>query len=57
MLAAGPRALAAQKNLARDWQELPLSRSIARSIDTFAQAFESDEPATMMRAFLERKRQ
>jgi enoyl-CoA hydratase/carnithine racemase len=56
LLAAGPRALAAQKSLARDWQELPLSKSIARSIDVFAQAFESDEPATMMRAFLERKR-
>ena len=56
LLAAGPRALAAQKNLARDWRELPLSESIARSIDAFAQAFESDEPATMMRAFLERKR-
>ena len=56
LLAAGPRALAAQKSLARDWQELPLSKSIARSIDVFAKAFESDEPATMMRAFLDRKR-
>ncbi len=56
LLAAGPRALAAQKSIARDWRELPLSESIARSIDAFAQAFESDEPATMMRAFLERKR-
>jgi len=56
LLAAGPRALAMQKILTRDWQELPLSKSIARSIDAFAQAFESDEPATMMRAFLERKR-
>jgi len=32
------------------------SRDHAASIDAFAQAFESDEPATMMRAFLERKR-
>jgi hypothetical protein len=29
---------------------------ITRSIDAFAEAFESDQPATMMRAFLERKR-
>jgi enoyl-CoA hydratase/carnithine racemase len=56
LLAAGPRALAAQKKLLRDWRELPLSESIARSIDAFAQAYESPEPATMMRAFLERKR-
>ena len=56
LLAAGPRALAAQKKLTQDWRELPLSESIARSIDAFAKAFESDEPATMMRAFLGRKR-
>ena len=56
LLAASPRALAAQKKLAQDWWELPLSESIARSIDAFAQAFEGAEPATMMRAFLERKR-
>ena len=56
LLAAGPRALAAQKNLARDWQELPLSESIARSIDSFAEAFTDEEPRRMMRAFLERKR-
>ncbi len=56
LLAAGPKALAAQKKLAQDWRELPLSQSIARSIDAFAQAFEGAEPATMMRAFLERKR-
>ncbi len=55
LLAAGPHALAAQKKLLRDWQELPLSESIARSIDAFAKAYESDEPANMMREFLERK--
>ena len=56
LLAAGPRALAAQKQLLRDWRELPLSESIARSIDAFAEAFEDDEPARMMREFLDRKR-
>ena len=45
LLAAGPRALAAQKKLLYAWQELPLSESIARSIDAFAEAYESDEPA------------
>ena len=56
LLAAGPQALAAQKRLLRDWQELPLSDSIAHSIDSFVEAFEGDEPRRMMRAFLERKR-
>jgi enoyl-CoA hydratase/carnithine racemase len=56
LLAAGPRALAAQKKLARDWRELPLSESIARGIDAFAEAFTDEEPGRMMRAFLERKR-
>ncbi len=55
LLAAGPRALAAQKSLTRDWQELPLSESIARSIDAFAEAFTDEEPGRMMRAFLDRK--
>ena len=56
LLAAGPRALAAQKALIRDWQKLPLDEAIARSIDTFAEAFEGDEPNRLMRAFLDRKR-
>ena len=56
LLAAGPKALAAQKKLAQDWRELPLSESIARSIDAFAEAFTGEEPGRMMRAFLERKR-
>ncbi len=47
---------AAQKKLARDWRELPLSESIARGIDAFAEAFTDEEPGRMMRAFLERKR-
>ncbi len=54
--AAGPRALALQKKLLREWQELPLDEAIAKSIDAFAQAYESDEPARLMRAFLERPR-
>ncbi len=40
----------------REWQELPLDEAIAKSIDAFAEAYESDEPARLMRAFLERPR-
>ncbi len=59
ILAAGPRALASQKKLLREWQELPLDEAIAKSIDAFAEAYESDEgdePRRLMRAFLERPR-
>ncbi len=56
ILAAGPRALATQKRLLREWQELPLDAAIAKSVDAFAEAYEGDEPRRLMRAFLERRR-
>ncbi len=52
----GPRALAAQKDLCRAWEELPLSGAIDAGIDHFASAFESDEPAHMLGGFLNRPR-
>ncbi len=36
ILAAGRRALASQKKLMREWQELPLDAAIAKSVDAFA---------------------
>ncbi len=56
LLAAGPRALALQKKLLREWQELPLDEAVTRSIDAFAEAYEGAEPRRLMRAFLERRR-
>ncbi len=56
IVACGPRALALQKSLIREWENLPLDEAIAAGIDAFAQAYESDEPRRMMRAFLERER-
>ncbi len=38
------------------WHERPLSESIERRTDAFAEAFTDKEPATMIRAFPERKR-
>jgi enoyl-CoA hydratase len=54
--ACGPAALAAQKRLIRQWEDLPPARAIAAGIDAFADAFRSDEPRRMMRAFLDRKK-
>lgn len=51
LLAGGPRAIRLQKELIRKWEQSPLAAAIAAGIDTFAAAFESDEPATAMRRF------
>jgi enoyl-CoA hydratase len=56
LLAGGRRALAAQKELIRCWQELPLAAAIEAGIDAFAQSWESEEPRAAMRRFLERPR-
>ncbi|HWI27134.1 MAG TPA: enoyl-CoA hydratase [Stellaceae bacterium] len=52
ILACGPQAIRLQKRLIRDWEELPMSEAIERGIDTFAEAFATDEPKRMMDAFL-----
>ncbi len=56
ILAAGPRAIRLQKSLILDWEELPAEAAIARGIDAFVSAFDSDEPARMAGAALARLR-
>jgi enoyl-CoA hydratase/carnithine racemase len=56
LLAAGPQAVRLQKQLMQQWERLPADRAVAAGIDTFARAFEGDEPARMLGAFAERKR-
>ncbi|HVS12539.1 MAG TPA: enoyl-CoA hydratase [Thermoanaerobaculia bacterium] len=56
LLAGGRRALAAQKELIRRWQELPLSAAIEAGVDAFARSWETPEPREAMRRFLERRR-
>lgn len=56
LLAAGPRAVRLQKQLVRRWEDLPVGAAIAAGIDAFADAYATDEPARLMRRFLERKR-
>ncbi|MDA1092433.1 MAG: enoyl-CoA hydratase [Acidobacteria bacterium] len=52
---AGPRAMRLQKQLVRLWDTVPLDDAIARSMQTFAEAYETDEPRRLMQAFLDRK--
>jgi enoyl-CoA hydratase len=56
ILAAGRHAVRLQKALILDWEELPAGMAIARGIDAFVAAFDSDEPARMAGAALERMR-
>jgi enoyl-CoA hydratase/carnithine racemase len=56
LLAAGPRAVRLQKQLVRRWEDLPVGAAITAGIDAFADAYATDEPARLMRAFLERPR-
>ena len=57
ILEAGPRAIRLQKALLLQWQELPLDDAIGRGIESFAEAYRSDEPRRLMNAFLIRKRE
>ena len=52
ILACGPNALRLQKELIRRWENLPMEDAIAAGVDAFESAFESDEPAIMIGAFL-----
>jgi enoyl-CoA hydratase len=52
ILAAGPNAIRLQKSLILDWEELPTAAAIARGIDCFVRAFDTDEPARMAGARL-----
>ena len=52
VIACGPNAIRLQKELITRWETQPLPQAIATGIDTFARAYESDEPGKMMDHFL-----
>ncbi|HEY6432611.1 MAG TPA: enoyl-CoA hydratase [Acetobacteraceae bacterium] len=56
ILSAGAQALRLQKELIAAWEDLPVSTAIARGVDSFVAAWNTDEPTRMMQAFLQRKR-
>jgi enoyl-CoA hydratase len=56
ILASGPRAIRLQKALITDWEDLPLRQAVQRGIDSFAAAWESEEPRQLMGAFAARRR-
>jgi enoyl-CoA hydratase len=50
--ASGPHAIRLQKALITAWENLPLREAVERGIDSFASAWQTDEPRRMMAAFL-----
>jgi enoyl-CoA hydratase len=56
LLSAGPQALRLQKALMRRWEDLTLSQSVVAGIESFTQAYETDEPTRMMSTFAKRRR-
>jgi enoyl-CoA hydratase/carnithine racemase len=56
LLAAGPQAVRAQKKLIRDWENMTLSQAVRAGIESFKQAYGTDEPARMMAQFAKRRR-
>ena len=52
---SGPIAVRSQKELIRQWEILPLEDGIHSSIDTFSDAYKSNEPKIMMEPFFKRK--
>lgn len=55
ILEAGPQAVRLQKALVAEWERLPLDEAIRRGIESFAQAYRTDEPSRLMERFLARK--
>jgi len=56
LFTAGPDAVKRQKRLIAAWEELPTGAAIEAGIDAFAAAWESDEPARLMREFQAKRR-
>ena len=56
LLTAGPQAVRLQKKLIRDWENMTLDQAVRAGIESFKQAYATDEPARMMAAFTKRRR-
>jgi enoyl-CoA hydratase len=57
LLTAGPQAVRLQKKLIRDWENMTLDQAVRAGIESFKQAYATDEPARMMGTFVNRARQ
>ena len=53
----GPKVLAQQKRMMREWEDETIETSIRNSIGEFAAAFQTGEPQHYMGTFLKEKAQ
>jgi enoyl-CoA hydratase/carnithine racemase len=56
IVAAGPAAIRAQKELIRDWERMSIADAVQQGIRAVAAAHGTDEARRLMTAFVERKR-
>jgi enoyl-CoA hydratase len=56
LLSAAPQAIRLQKALMRQWEDCTLSQAVRAGIESFAQAYATDEPTRLMGAFAKRRR-
>ena len=56
ILAAGPRAIRLQKKLVRDWERMTIAQAVQAGIRACVEARRTDEPRTLMQAFLDRRK-
>ncbi len=56
LLECAPQALRIQKDLIRQWEELPLKEAVDLSIGVFGRSFLTGEPQRLMQGFIDRKR-
>lgn len=57
LMTAGAQAVRLQKKLIRDWENMTLDQAVRAGIESFKQAYATDEPARMMASFVNRVRQ
>jgi len=55
ILLSGPQAVRLQKSLIQDWEALAVEAAIQHGVDTFVDAWATDEPKRLLGAFLNRK--
>src|SRR5262249_6520645 len=56
ILSNGPAAMRLQKKLIRSWEDLPLSQAIEAGVESFREAWASEEPRRMMAEYLARRK-
>ena len=57
LMTAGAQAVRLQKKLIRDWENMTLDQAVRAGIESFKQAYATDEPSRMMATFVNRVRQ